>query len=87
MLRSNGGANYSQIRLVLFLVLSITMVLAISIRSYKSYIPTFRSLSRMGYRSRRTIPIRQCGLDGIRHRGGPCEFVGVEDGDVFGRVC
>ncbi len=86
MPRSSGEANCSQIQLVLFLVLSTTMALVMSICSCKPYIPIFRGLGWMGYRSRRTIPIWQHGLDGIGQREGPRELVGVEGG-VFGSVC
>eukprot|EP01084_Bolivina_argentea_P061785 112944_1 len=79
MPRSNGRTNCSQIQLVLFLVLlSTTMVLVMSSYSRKMSVPVFQRLRWMGYRSRRTIPIRQCGLNGIRQREGLRELVGAE---------
>ncbi len=81
MPRSNGRANCIQLQLVLFLLLlSITMALVISTYSRKVSVPFFRGLGWMDYRSRRTIPKRQRGFDGIRQREGQRELVGVEGG-------
>ncbi len=62
------------------------MALVMSSYSRKMSVPIFRGLGWMGYRSRRTIPIRQCGLDGIRQCEGLRELIGVEGG-VFRCVC